>query len=468
MLPIILYNSKSRQKEPFTPLTTGHVKLYVCGMTVYDFCHIGHARVMIAFDVLTRALRKMGYQVTYVRNITDIDDKIIKRANENHQSTQALTQTYIEALDQDCAALNILPPTYAPKATAYVTEMISFIEKLIHNGLAYVAPNGDVCFAVNRFPAYGQLSGQDLEKLRAGSRVAVGEDKLDPLDFVLWKKSKPGEPTWPSPWGEGRPGWHIECSAMSSKLLGDHFDIHGGGHDLLFPHHENELAQSQGACNTAFVNIWMHCGFVQVDHEKMSKSLGNFFTIRDVLKNYSAEVLRYFLTTSHYRSPINYSTEALDQSKQSLDRLYFTLRDLDLTKAQVPHEEDYTKRFLAALADDLNTPEAFAVIFELAREINRLKNTDKKQAESYGKLLVELSKIFGICQQHPEQYFRQQINTTEISWIENLIAERELARAEKNWEKADNLREELLAKSIILDDTPQGVKWRKQENSHVK
>ena len=465
MMPMILYNSRSRQKEPFHPLIPGHVKLYVCGMTVYDLCHIGHARTMVCFDVLARAMREMGYEVTYARNITDIDDKIINRAKERNETPEALAKFFTQELTDDSNALNIVPPDEQPRATEYVNEMIAMIQTLVDKGYAYVAKHGDVCYEVSRFPAYGQLSGQDLEKLRSGSRVAVADDKRDPLDFVLWKTSKPGEPSWPSPWGEGRPGWHIECSAMSCKLVGKHFDIHGGGTDLLFPHHEHELAQSEAATGEKFVNVWMHCGFVQINHEKMSKSLNNFFTIRDVLKEYPAEVLRYFLTLPHYRSPINYSIEALNQTAQSLDRLYFTLRDLDMESVDYPKHEEFSRRFIAALADDLNTPEAFAVLFELAREINRLKPMDMKQASSFGKLLVKLSAIVGICQQDPDLYFQKK-GTTESSdhaAIDVLIKEREEARKTKNWQRADVIRDILDKMGVVIDDTPGGAKWRKLE-----
>jgi cysteinyl-tRNA synthetase len=432
--------------------------MYVCGMTVYDYCHIGHARMLAAFDVIVRVLRAMNYQVTYVRNITDIDDKIINRANENHEDFHALTERFIRAMHEDIAALTMLPPDQEPRATAYIPQMIELIEKLIQRGLAYAAPNGDVYYDVSEFPTYGQLSGQDLENLRAGARIAVAEEKNDALDFVLWKAAKPGEPSWPSPWGNGRPGWHIECSAMSCQLLGHHFDIHGGGMDLLFPHHENEVAQSVGGYQCQFANVWMHNGFIQVNEEKMSKSLGNFFTIRDVLKHHSAEALRYFLISSHYRSPINYTDESLTQAAQSLERIYTALRDCHIQAVEKPAHEPFTQKFFDALADDINTPQAFAVIFELVREVNRLKTSDTKLANAYAKLLHELCGVLGIAQQDPEAYFQAGI---DVARIEALIEKRQVARAAKDWASSDQIRDELTTLGISLEDTPQGVKWKK-------
>ncbi|HRK77015.1 MAG TPA: cysteine--tRNA ligase, partial [Thiobacillus sp.] len=364
-------NSLTRTKEEFVPLSPGVVRIYVCGMTVYDLCHLGHARVFVVFDMVTRWLRASGYRVEYVRNITDIDDKIIKRAQENNETPAALTARFIAAMHEDERALGVLPPDHEPRATAYVAQMLALIEQLIRNGLAYPAPNGDVYYSVRAFPAYGRLSGKSLDELRAGERVEVDPNKRDPMDFVLWKAAKPGEPAWDSPWGAGRPGWHIECSAMSADLLGRHFDIHGGGQDLQFPHHENEIAQSEGANGCTFVNYWMHNGFVRVDNEKMSKSLGNFFTIREVLEKYDAEVVRFFILRAHYRSPLNYSDAHLDDARGALTRLYTALKNAPPEAAAADWSQPAALRFQAAMDDDFNTPEALAVLFELASEANR-------------------------------------------------------------------------------------------------
>jgi cysteinyl-tRNA synthetase len=431
----------------------------------YDYCNIGHARTMAGFDTMVRYLLHSGYQVTYVRNITDIDDKIIKRAQENNESFKALTERFIAALHEDAKALAILPPHHEPKATDYIDAMLVLIQKLVDQGFAYAAGNGDVYFDVSQFPAYGELSGQDLEKLRAGARVAVSHDKQDPLDFVLWKLAKPGEPSWPSPWGEGRPGWHIECSAMSQALLGDHFDLHGGGHDLLFPHHENELAQSACATHSPFVNGWLHVGFVQIDNEKMSKSLGNFFTIREILARYPAEVLRYFLIASHYRSPINYSDVALTAAEHALSRFYQALRGLDLANAEAGADNEllanYQSRFQAAMDDDFNTPEALAVLYDLVRDINRLKEQQQHEpAAQAGKLLQKLGEVLGILQQDPEIYFQGDAEA-DTTVIEKLIEERQSARQNKDWAKADAIRAQLLEQNIVLEDTSEGVMWRK-------
>src|SRR5690606_32038337 len=367
----VIYNTLTRRKEELRPLQPGKLRMYVCGITVYDFCHIGHARMLLVFDMVARYLRATGWDLTYVRNITDIDDKIIKRANDNGESTEALSARFMKAMHEDLAALGAIAPDHEPRATQYIAVIISMIEKLVANGYAYPAGNGDVYFDVSEFAAYGKLSGKKLADLRAGARVEVDEAKSDPPDFALWKAAKPGEPSWDSPWGRGRPGWHIECSAMSTALLGEHFDIHGGGMDLVFPHHENEIAQSCGATHQPFVNLWMHNGFVNVDDEKMSKSLGNFFTIRDVLKHYQPEVVRYFIMSSHYRSPLNYSDGQLDAARSALERLYLTLRDVPPANQAVEHEA--VARFHAAMQDDFNTPEAFAALFDLAREANRAK-----------------------------------------------------------------------------------------------
>lgn len=459
---LTIYNSHSRQKEVFTPLKPGHVGLYVCGITVYDYCHIGHARTMACFDVMVRHLMASGYQVTYVRNFTDIDDKIIKRAAENQESIGDLTTRFITALQEDFAALGLLPPTHSPRATDYIAEMIDIIAKLVAKNYAYVAANGDVCFAVNQYPAYGQLSGQDLSQLRAGARLHVNEDKRDPLDFVLWKRAKAGEPAWASPWGEGRPGWHIECSAMSQALLGSHFDWHGGGHDLLFPHHENEVAQSVCAHECAFVNQWLHVGFVQIDDEKMSKSLGNFFTIREVLTTVPAEVLRYFLVASHYRSPVNYSDSALQQAGQALTRLYQALRDVPEKEPanSLPIIDTFSQRFQAAMDDDFNTPEALAVLHELAREVNRFKAQQHPQTPDLAALLRHLASRLGLLQQACEQFF-QGANDDRHDHIDALVHQRESARQNKQWAEADAIRAQLLAEGIALEDTPNGVKWKR-------
>lgn len=461
-----IYNTLTQRKEIFKPLKPGKASIYVCGMTVYDFCHIGHARVLVAFDMVTRYLRSRGYEVNYVRNITDIEDKIIKRAQENNEPYTTLTDRMIHAMHEDEKTLNILPPTHEPRATEYIPQMIAMIQKLIANGYAYVAENGDVNYEVSRFKTYGQLAHQDLEKLRSGARVAVQTTKHDPLDFVLWKLAKPGEPFWESPWGAGRPGWHIECSAMSIDCLGESFDIHGGGFDLTFPHHQNEIAQSEGATGKTFVNLWMHNGFVQVDKEKMSKSLGNFFTLRDVLAKYPAEVIRYFLLASHYRSPVNYSTENLQSAQQALERFYIALRGLDVGWAehgevQQNETNPFSQRFNEAMDDDFNTPEALAVLFDLTREVNRLHNEDKAKANMAAALLRKLGGVLGILQQNPEDFLRGGAEDAEIQKIENLIAQRNQARKDKNWMEADRVRDELTRLGISLEDTVQGTIWRK-------
>lgn len=452
-----IYDSKTRQKQVFVPLTPKEVSFYVCGMTVYDYCHIGHARTMVCFDVMVRHLVASGYTVHYVRNITDIDDKIIQRAAANQETVDALTQRFIEALEQDAAALQILPPSHSPRATFYIQEMIDMIATLIDKGYAYVAQDGDVCFDVSQYPDYGRLSGQDLTKLRAGARMEINHGKQDPLDFVLWKLAKSGEPAWPSPWGEGRPGWHIECSAMSQALLGQHFDFHGGGHDLLFPHHENEVAQSVCANQKPFVNHWLHVGFVQIDNEKMSKSLGNFFTIREVLRQVSAEVLRFFLLASHYRSPINYSDQALQHASQALHRLYQALRDVSVTDDETPSDSMFEQRFAAAMDDDFNTPEAVAVLHELARDINRLKDQRDPQAVVHAAILRKLAARLGLLQQTAEQFFQGGMDATHI---DALVKAREQARQGKDWARADAIRAQLLAEGIVLEDTAEGIKWR--------
>jgi cysteinyl-tRNA synthetase len=454
-----IYNSLTQQKEIFKPIHPGKVGLYVCGMTVYDNCHIGHARVWVIFDMITRYLRACSYEVTYVRNITDIDDKIIKRAQENQELYTFLTERVIQSMNKDAEALHVLPPNLEPRATDYIPHMITLIQRLLDKKLAYITDEGDVCYAVNEFKTYGELAHQELENLHAGARVAVANSKHDPLDFVLWKRAKADEPYWQSPWGEGRPGWHIECSAMAMDCLGETFDIHGGGADLLFPHHQNEIAQSEGATGKTFVNTWMHVGFVQVDKEKMSKSLGNFFTVKDVLAECPAEVVRYFLLASHYRSPVNYSKENLTSAQQALERLYISLRGL--SGGEDLPDTDFEKRFNAAMDDDFNTPEALAVLFELAREINRIKESNFKQAAQLALVLKRLGAILGILQQNPESFLRQDADAAEVEKIEALIVARNEARKAKNWAEADKVREQLTAMGVSLEDTVEGTMWRR-------
>jgi cysteinyl-tRNA synthetase len=467
-----LYNDLTNRKETFQPLQTGKVRMYVCGMTVYDLCHLGHARVMVVFDVVYRYLRASGYEVSYIRNITDIDDKIINRANEKGVPFTALTEKFIQAMHQDADALGILRPTDEPKATEHMDEILAMIKRLIEKDHAYAVENGDVYYDVRSFSDYGKLSGKSIEDLRAGARVEPGEAKRDPLDFALWKGAKPDEPAWDSPWGRGRPGWHIECSAMSTKSLGDSFDIHGGGADLTFPHHENEIAQSEGATGHPFVKYWMHNGFVRVKEEKdtsseqwtkMSKSLDNFFTVRAILEHYRAEEVRYFILTSHYRSPLNYDTEHLDNARAALTRFYTALRGLP--QAPASGGEGYVSRFRDAMDDDFNTPEALAVLFDLARDINRLKESDTTSAAALAGVLKELGEMLGILQNDPEDYLRGGVNAGDDALsdeaIESMIQARIDARAEKNWSEADRIRDDLQAAGIILEDGPQGTTWRR-------
>ena len=463
-----IYNTLTKKKEKFTPMQAKKVGMYVCGMTVYDFCHIGHARVLVAFDVMLRYLSMQGYQVNYVRNITDIDDKIIKRAQENNESMSELTQRMIAAMHEDFSQLNILPPTHEPRATEAIPQMLDLIQILLDKGYAYQAENGDICYAVEKFKHYGELAHQNLEKLHSGSRVAVDLTKKDPLDFVLWKKAKSNEPSWESPWGAGRPGWHIECSAMSMAALGEHFDLHGGGLDLVFPHHQNEIAQSEGATAKKFVNTWIHVGFVQTNRQKMSKSLGNFFTLRDVLKQYPAEVIRYFLLSSHHRSPIQYSQENLQTAWAALQRLYTSLRGL-ISKAQPNFVVDelsqaYEDKFQTAMDDDFNTPDALAVLFELARESNRLREKDINSAKQCAACLHYLANILGILQQDPEDFLKigMKQDENETQKINSLIAARNKARAAKNWQEADKIRDELLGLGVALEDTTAGTEWRRK------
>ncbi len=458
-----IYNTLTRQKEQFKPITAGKIGMYVCGVTIYDLCHIGHGRTFVSFDVVARYLRYLGYDLTLVRNITDIDDKIIHRAAENNESCDELTDRLIQDMYADFDALNILRPDVEPRATAYIEEIIALVQRLIDKGFAYIAENGDVMFEVSRFAEYGKLSRQDLEQLQAGARVDVELAKRSPLDFVLWKMSKPGEPKWESPWGEGRPGWHIECSAMNSSILGTHFDIHGGGSDLQFPHHENEIAQSCCAYDTAYVNTWMHSGMVMVDKEKMSKSLGNFFTIRDVLSHYDPETVRYFLMSGHYRSQLNYSEENLNQARAALERLYTALRGLDLTVA-ASGGEAFVTRFEAAMNDDFNTPEAYSVLFDMAREVNRLKQEDQlQQASQLAVRMRDLASVIGILSQEPESFLQGDSGSEEeVAEIESLIKMRNDARAAKDWANADLARDRLTAMGIVLEDGAGGTTWRRK------
>lgn len=461
-----IYNSLSKQKEVFKPIIPGKVSMYVCGMTVYDYCHIGHGRIFVIFDVIFRFLRSLGFDVTYVRNITDIDDKIIQRAKEKNEPIFELTSRTIQAMHEDEAALSVLSPTFVPKATDHINEIIAMIQTLVDKGSAYIAENGDVYFDVKKFPSYGEMAHQDLEKLRAGARVDVVDVKHDPLDFVLWKLAKPGEPSWKSPWGEGRPGWHIECSAMSNSLLGKHFDIHGGGLDLQFPHHQNEIAQSEAANSCKFVNVWIHVGYVTIDKEKMSKSLGNFFTIRDVLKKYDAEVVRYFMIASHYRSPINYSHENLLSAYSALERMYSSLRDLP--QAAESGIEEYEKKYVAAMEDDFNTPVAMAVLFDMVREINRLKDERKlNEAAGLAMGLRRLGFTLGLLQSDPDAFLKGFMQTPEVAQIEALIDARNVARKNKDWAEADRLRFELQALGIIIEDGPEGTTWRRDTSQDL-
>ncbi|HIF9527946.1 TPA: cysteine--tRNA ligase [Photobacterium damselae] len=456
-----IYNSLTRQKEEFKPIHPGKVGMYVCGVTIYDLCHIGHGRTFVSFDVVSRYLRYLGYDLTFVRNITDIDDKIIKRAAENGETCDSLTERLIGEMHADFDALGMKRPDVEPRATAFISEIIALCERLIERGFAYVADNGDVMFEVSKFKDYGRLSKQDLDQLQAGARVDIELAKRSPLDFVLWKMSKPGEPTWESPWGPGRPGWHIECSAMNSAILGDHFDIHGGGSDLQFPHHENEIAQSCCAHDTQYVNTWMHSGMVMVDREKMSKSLGNFFTIRDVLNHYDPETVRYFLMSGHYRSQLNYSEDNLKQARSALERLYTSLRGLD-TSVEAAGGEEFVARFKEAMDDDFNTPEAYSVLFDMAREINRLKTDDMAAASVLGARMRELADVLGLLGQEPEAFLQSGANDDDVAEIEALIQQRLDARAAKDWAAADQARDKLTEMGIILEDGSQGTTWRRK------
>ncbi len=452
-----IYNTLSRRKETFRPIDPGHVRMYVCGMTVYDYCHLGHARVMVVFDLVQRWLRASGYRLTYVRNITDIDDKIIRRAVENGESIGALTERFIAAMDEDAARLGVQKPDHEPRATAYLPQMLSMIDTLEQRGLAYRAAGGDVNFSVRRFEGYGRLSGKSLEDLRAGERVEVDSTKQDPLDFVLWKHAREGEPAWPSDFGPGRPGWHIECSAMSCDLLGNHFDIHGGGADLQFPHHENEIAQSEGASGSPFVNLWMHNGFVRVDDEKMSKSLGNFFTIRDVLTRYDAEVVRFFILRAHYRSPLNYSDQHLDDARQGLSRLYTALRSAGVVENPVVDwQVSEAAAFKAALDDDFNTPIAVAALFDLAARINRGES-------ALAPVLAGLGRLIGLLERDPAVFLQSstESNGLDEEAIAARIEERAAAKRARDFARADAVRDALKAAGVILEDSAAGTTWRR-------
>ena len=448
-----IYNTLTRSKEIFTPRVAGKVGLYVCGMTVYDYCHVGHARVMVVFDSVTRYLRYLDYDVTYVRNITDIDDKIIHRANENGEDFHALTERFIDAMHEDEHALFVLPPDIEPRATSSIDAIIAMIQTLIERGFAYIGKNGDVFYAVEKFKDYGKLSGKNLDDLQAGERVDIDLAKRNPMDFVLWKMAKADEPSWQSPWGNGRPGWHIECSAMATCCLGNHFDIHGGGMDLQFPHHENEIAQSEGATGEKFVNLWMHNGFVRINEEKMSKSLGNFFTVREVLKEYRPEVIRFFILSSHYRSPLNYSDESLKDAVSGLTRLYTALRDVEIIQSDI--EVEYKQRFEQAMNDDFNTPVALSVLFDLARELNKTKSPALATTLKY------LASFLGLLQENPDNFLQGE--TDDNAAIETQIQARIDAKLAKNWALADHIRDELKAQNIILEDSPDGsTRWRRE------
>ncbi|ASP39974.1 cysteine--tRNA ligase [Bacterioplanes sanyensis] len=454
-MSLTIYNSLTRQKEAFQPINPGKVGMYVCGMTVYDYCHLGHARVMLAFDVIARYLRHRGYEVNYIRNITDIDDKIIQRANENGEVFTDLTERFIAEMNADAERLGILPPDAEPRATSHIGDIIKMTETLIARGFAYAADNGDVYYSVRKFDGYGKLSGKVLDELEAGARVEVDEFKRDPLDFVLWKSAKSDEPHWESPWGIGRPGWHIECSAMSTCCLGNNFDIHGGGPDLKFPHHENEIAQSEAATGEHYANTWMHAGAVRVDGEKMSKSLGNFFTIREILDKYPAEVVRFLLLSSQYRSPINYSEDSLKEAQQKLERFYNALAHCpDAAPANL--DNGFSQQFYAAMDDDFNTAEALAVLFELVRELN--KSSGEQQAALAGQLRF-LGDVLGCLQDDPQAFL--QGDDVDADWVAGMIEKRADAKVNKDFATADQVRDELAAVGIVLRDSPEGTTWSK-------
>lgn len=473
MQPFVLYNSEQRKKVEFLPRVEGQIDLYVCGMTVYDYCHIGHARTVVAFDYIIRFLRSQGWKVKYVRNITDIDDKIIKRANENGESISELTGRFIDAMNEDFAKLGCLAPDVAPKATDYIDQMQDMIGNLVDKGTAYPSNNGDVYFEVEKFAKYGRLSGRKLEDMQAGAseRVDVEVEKKHPFDFVLWKHAKENEPSWASPWGNGRPGWHIECSAMSTCCLGNHFDIHGGGADLTFPHHENEIAQSEASTGEQYVNYWMHAGFINVDGEKMSKSLGNFFTIRDVIEKFHPEVVRYFIVSSHYRSPVNYSDVALKEAKNTLSRFYYSFKTYQAVYGDHLVEtldEALVERFNTAMRDDFNTPEAIAVLFEINKELNRaVKEENAEQAAIYYATLRHLTNILGLVQQNVDEFLKSDIGQEALGLspeqIEDLIQQRQDAKKAKKFARADEIRQSLLDQGVVLEDTRQGTVWRRAD-----
>ena len=453
-----IFNSLTRNKEIFKPIDEKSVRMYVCGMTVYDFCHLGHARVMVVFDMVRSWFKSSGYEVTYVRNITDIDDKIISRANQNQESFLDLTERFIVAMNDDAAALGVAPPDFEPKASDNIPQMIELIELLFDKGLAYEGSNGDVYYSVNKFERYGRLSGKSLEDLRAGERVDINLEKRHPMDFVLWKGAKPGEPYWQSPWGEGRPGWHIECSAMSERYLGSHFDIHGGGQDLQFPHHENEIAQSEGAHDHGYVNYWMHNGFVRVDDEKMSKSLGNFFTVNEVLKKFDPEVIRFFILRAHYRSPLNYSDQHLEDAKLALTRLYTSLKDISAVEVDESSYWDDPRavKFRAALDDDFNTPEAMSVLFDLASDLNR------DHSVATASLLKSLAATLGFLNRVPSEFLQASVGAAlSADEIESMIQKRNEARMNKDYDLADELRDGLMDAGVILEDSSGTTTWRR-------
>ncbi|MDM1280621.1 cysteine--tRNA ligase [Acinetobacter indicus] len=473
MQPFVLYNSEQRKKVEFVPRVDGQIDMYVCGMTVYDYCHIGHARVMVAFDYIIRFLRSQGWKVKYVRNITDIDDKIIKRANENGESITALTDRFIQAMNEDAENLGCLAPDEAPRATDYIDQMQNMIGNLVEKGAAYPASNGDVYFQVEKFAKYGRLSGRKLEDMQAGAseRVDVEVEKKHPFDFVLWKHAKENEPAWPSPWGKGRPGWHIECSAMSTCCLGNHFDIHGGGSDLMFPHHENEIAQSEASTGEQYVNYWMHVGFINVDGEKMSKSLGNFFTIRDVMEKFHPEVIRYFIVSSHYRSPVNFSDVALKEAKTALSRFYHSFKAYQAVygdKLLETLDDTLVERFNTAMRDDFNTAEAIAVLFEVNKELNRaVKEENAEQAAIFYATLRHLTNILGLVQHNVDEFLKSDIGQDALGLseeqIEDLIQQRKDAKKDKNFARADEIRQSLLDQGVVLEDTRQGTVWRRAD-----
>lgn len=456
-----IFDSLTGEKHELKPVIPGEVKLYVCGQTVYDVCHIGHARSMIAFDMVVRYL-SLNYKVIYVRNITDVDDKIIKRAHENGETCDALTERFIDLMHKDEHDLGLLPPTFEPRATETITPIIEIIQKLMDEKVAYIAGNGDVCFEIRQFKDYGKLSKRDIEKLISGARIDINEGKKDPLDFVLWKLAKPGEPQWESPWGNGRPGWHIECSAMAKNILGQPFDIHGGGMDLKFPHHENEIAQSEAAFHSAFANTWMHVGLLNVEGEKMSKSLNNFFTIQEVLEKYPVEVVRYFMLSSHYRSPVNYSKDNMEQAAQSLGRLYTAIRGLKLSDAMPDSKNTFVEKFYVAMNDDFNSSVAISVLFDMAREINKLREANNNpDAEKLASQLKKCAEIFGFLQSDPESFLQGDVSDDFSAKVEALIAARNLARKNKDYAEADRVRAELQQLNVVIEDGANGTTWRK-------